>query len=170
MSKPVPLHAVSPPGPVGDRRPILRAMLNPKSVAVIGATENLQSVGRTLMENLKSFTGGLYPVNPKRNSVLGLKAFPRIGEVPGPVDLAVIATPAIAVPDVVSECAEAAVKGAVIISAGFRECGAVGVQLEEAILARRGGMRLIGPNCLGCLLYTSPSPRDLSTSRMPSSA
>ena len=66
MSKPVPLHAASPPRPVGDRRPILRAMLNPKSVAVIGATENLQSVGRTLMENLKSFTGGLYPVNPKR--------------------------------------------------------------------------------------------------------
>ena len=134
MSKPIPLHAVSPPRPVGDRRPILRAMLNPKSVAVIGATENLQSVGRTLMENLKSFTGDFYPVNPKRNSVLGLKAFSRIGEVPGPVDLAVIATPAIAVPDVVSECAEAGVKGAVIISAGFRECGAVGVQLEEAIL------------------------------------
>ena len=127
-------------------------MLNPKSVAVIGATENLQSVGRTLMENLKSFTGGLYPVNPKRNSVLGLKAFPRIGQVPGPVDLAVIATPAIAVPDVVSECAEAGVKGAVIISAGFRECGAVGVHLEEAILARRGGMRLIGPNCLGVMI------------------
>ena len=127
-------------------------MLNPKSVAVIGATESLQSVGRKLMENLKSFTGGLYPVNPKRRSVLGLKAFPRIGEVPAPVDLAVIATPAITVPDVVSECAEAGVKGAVIISAGFRECGAVGVQLEEAILARCGSMRLIGPNCLGAMI------------------
>ena len=92
-------------------------MLNPKSVAVIGAAENMQSVGRTLMENLKSFTGSLYPVNPKRNSVLRLKAFARIGEVAVPVDLAVIATPAIAVPDVVSECAEARVKGAVIISA-----------------------------------------------------
>jgi acetyltransferase len=152
MSMPVPLHAAIPPRPIGDRRPILRAMLNPKSVAVIGATENLQSVGGTLMQNLKSFTGDLYPVNAKRRSVLGLKAFPRIGEVPAPVDLAVIATPAIAVPDVVSECAEAGVKGAVIISAGFRECGAVGVQLEEAILARRGGMRLIGPNCLGVMI------------------
>ena len=81
----------------------MRAMLNPKSVAVIGATENSQSVVRTLMENLMSFSGGLYPVNPKRRSVLGLKAFPCIGEVPGPVDLAVIAIPAIAVPDVVSE-------------------------------------------------------------------
>ncbi len=127
-------------------------MLNPKSVAVIGATENLRSFGRTLMDNLQSFTGDLYPVNPKRNRVLGLKAFPCIGEVPGPVDLAVIATPAIAVPDVVSECAEAGVKGAVIISAGFRECGADGVQLEEAILARRGDMRLIGPNCLGVMI------------------
>jgi pyruvate/2-oxoacid:ferredoxin oxidoreductase beta subunit len=137
MSKPAPVPTASPK-PVGDRTPIVRAMLNPKSVAVIGATENLQSVGRTLMENLKSFTGGLYPVNPKRNSVLGLQAFPRIGEVPGPVDLAVIATPAIAVPDLVSECAEAGVQGAVIVSAGFRECGAFGVKLEEAVLARRG--------------------------------
>jgi acetyltransferase len=79
------------------------------------------------MENLRSFTGGVYPVNPRRTSVLGLEAFPRIGDVPRPVDLAAIATPAIAVPDVVSECAEAGVKGAVIISAGFRECRAVGV-------------------------------------------
>ena len=104
------------------------------------------------MENLKSFTGGVYPVNPKRSSVLGLKAFPKIGDVPGPVDLAVIATPAIAVTDVVSECAEAGVKGAVIISAGFRGCGAIGLPLEESILARRGKMRLIGPNCLGVMI------------------
>lgn len=151
MSKPAPLPTVGPK-PVGDRTPIVRAMLNPKSVALIGATENSQSVVRTLLENLKSFTGSLYPVNPKRRSVLGLKAFPRIGEVPAPVDLAVIAIPAIAVPDVVSECAEAGVKGAVIISAGFRERGAVGVQLEEAVLARRGSMRLIGPNCLGVMI------------------
>jgi acetyltransferase len=65
----------------------------------------------------------------------------------------VIAIPAIAVSEVVSECAEAGVKGAVIISAGFRECGAVGVQLEKAILARRGSMRLIGPNCLGVMIH-----------------
>src|SRR6201993_215133 len=151
MSKPAPLPTVSPK-PVGDRTPIVRAMLNPKSVAVIGATENSQSVVRTLMENLMSFIGRLYPVNPKRRSVLGLKAFPCIGEVPAPVDLAVIAIPAIAVPDVVSECAEAGVKGAVIISDGFRECGAAGVQLENAILAGRGKMRLIGPNCLGVMI------------------
>src|ERR1700736_1244094 len=152
MSKPVRPRTASPPRPVGDRIPILRAMLNPKSVALIGATEATSSVGRTLMENLRCFGGSLFPVNSKRTSVLGIKAFPRIADVPGPVDLAIIATPAIAVPDVVSECAEAGVKGAVIISAGFRECGAVGAQLEEAILARRGGMRLIGPNCLGVMI------------------
>src|SRR6516165_9206402 len=87
MSKP------ATPRAVGDRRPILGAMLNPKSVAVIGASENVKTVGRTLMENLKSFTGGVYPVNPKRSSILGLEAFPKIGDVPRPIDLAVIATP-----------------------------------------------------------------------------
>ncbi len=152
MDRLAPPRATSHPRPVGDRRPILRAMLNPKSVAVIGATENPQSVERTLMENLKSFRGRVYPINPKRTGVLGLKAFSRIGDVPGPVDLALIATPAIAVSDVVGECADAGVKGAVIISAGFRECGAMGLQLEEAILARRGKMRLIGPNCLGVMI------------------
>jgi len=152
MSKPADPRAPSFPKPVGDRRPVLRAMLNPKTVALIGATEATSSVGRTLMENLRSFGGSLFPVNLKRTNVLGIKAFPRITDVPGPVDLAVIATPAIAVPEVVSECAEAGVKGAVIISAGFRECGTVGVQLEEAIFARRGGMRLMGPNCLGVMI------------------
>ena len=127
-------------------------MLNPKSVAVIGATENLQSVERTLMENLRSFSGDVFPVNPQRKRVLGLKAFSRIGEVPGPVDLAVIVTPAITVPDLVGECAEAGVKGAAIISAGFKECGAAGVELEKAILARRGCMRLLGPNCVGVMI------------------
>src|SRR6516162_10456952 len=152
MRIPDPPRAANAPRVVADRTPILRAMFSPKKVAVIGATENLQSFGRRLMENLKSFVGGVYPVNPKRNSVLGLKTFPKIGDVPGPVDLAVIATPAIAVPDVVSECAEAGVKGAVIVSPGFRESGAIGLQLEEPILARRGKMRLIGPDCLGVMI------------------
>ena len=82
MGKPTPLHGASPPRPVGDRRPILRAMLNPKSIALIGATENDGRVGRTLMENLRSFSGHLFPVNPKRTSVLGIEAFPRIARCP----------------------------------------------------------------------------------------
>ena len=109
-----------------DRRPILRAMFNPRAIALIGATEAPDSVGRTLMENLLSFGRPLYPINPKRNSVLGIKAFPNIVDVPGPVELAIIATPANTVPDVVGECAATGVTGAVIISAGFREIGSAG--------------------------------------------
>src|SRR6516164_6975131 len=92
-----------------DRRPILRAMLNPQAIALIGATEGPGSVGRTLMENLLSFGRPLYPINLKRDSVLGVKAFSNIADAPAPVDLAIIATPALTVPDVVGECAAAGV-------------------------------------------------------------
>src|SRR6516225_2594758 len=143
----------------GGRRPRLQRMLNPKVVAVIGATEAPNSVGRALMENLRSFGENLYPINPKRPNVLGLKAFPRIADVPAPVDLAVIATPAFTVPDVVGQCAEAGVPGAVIISAGFKETGAAGLKLEQEIAARRGRMRVIGPNCSGVMI----PDRDLNT-------
>ena len=135
-----------------DRRPILRAMFNPQAIALIGATEAPDSVGRTLMKNLLSSGRPLYPINLKRNSVLGVKAFPNIADVPAAVDLAIIATPAITVPDVIGECAAAGVPGVVIISAGFRETGSAGRELEKAILARRGAMRLIGPNCLGVMI------------------
>jgi acetyltransferase len=127
-------------------------MLNPKVLALIGATEAPDRVGRTLMENLLSFGGVVYPINPKRSSVLGVKAFPSIEAAPTGVHLAIIATPAVTVPQIVKECAEAGVKGAIIISAGFKECGEEGTKLEEAILARRGKMRLIGPNSLGVMI------------------
>jgi acetyltransferase len=134
------------------RRPQLSAMFAPESVAVIGATEDPGSVGRALVENLKSYDRPVYPVNPKRNNVLGLPAFPTIGAVPEHVDLAIIATPAATVPDLVRECAEAGVTGAMIISAGFKESGSLGAGLEEAIVARRGRMRIVGPNCLGVMV------------------
>ena len=127
-------------------------MFAPESIALIGATEASGSVGRALLENLKSYDGALYPVNPRRDTVLGLPAFPKIGGVPDTVDLAIIATPAATVPDIVQECAEAGVTGALIISAGFRESGPLGAKLEEAILARRGQMRIVGPNCLGVMI------------------
>jgi acetyltransferase len=133
------------------RRSSLEHMLSPKVVALIGATEAPNSVGRTLMENLFSFGENLYPINPKRSSVLGVKAFPTITDVPVPVDLAVIVTPALTVPDVISECEKAGVPGAVVISAGFKEAGPTGANLEEEIFARRGRMRVIGPNCLGIM-------------------
>ena len=127
-------------------------MFAPESIAVIGATEAPGSVGRALLKNLKSYHGPIYPVNLKRDRVLGLRAFPKIGAVPNRVNLAIIATPAATVPDVVLECAEAGVTGAMIISAGFKECGPLGAKLEEAIVARRGQMRIVGPNCLGVMI------------------
>src|SRR5262245_56044038 len=106
------------------RRP-LDALFNPKNVAVIGATEIPGSVGRTLLWNLISspFGGTVFPVNPKRPSVLGIKAYPTIAAVPDPVDLAVVVTPAATVPAIIGECAAAGVRGAIVISAGFKELG-----------------------------------------------
>ncbi len=136
------------------RRP-LDAIFAPDSVAVIGATERVGSVGRTILWNLISnaFGGTVYPVNPKRPSVLGIKAYKSIAEVPDQVDLAVIVTPARTVPGVVRECVDAGVQGAIIISAGFKEIGPEGVELERQILAeaRKGRMRIVGPNCVGVM-------------------
>lgn len=133
----------------------LDAIFAPKSVAIVGATEKPGSVGRTLLWNLISspFGGTVYPVNPKRRNVLGIKAYPSIAEIPEPVDLAIIVTPAPTVPGLIRECADVGVKGAVIISAGFKEIGQPGVELERQILeqARRGKMRIVGPNCLGVM-------------------
>src|SRR5688500_5697865 len=138
-----------------DLRHPLDPIFSPTNVAVIGATETPNSVGRTLLWNLiqSPFGGTVFPVNPKRPSVLGIKAYPNIGAVPEKVDLAVVVTPAAAVPQVIGECADAGVKGAIIISAGFKEMGPPGVELERRVLeaARRGKMRLIGPNCLGVM-------------------
>lgn len=127
----------------------------PKTVAVIGATENPGSVGRTVMQNLLAtpFGGEIFAVNPKRPSVLGVKAYPNVKNIPKKIDLAVIVTPAKAVPQIIKECAEAEIPAAVIISAGFKEMGPPGIALEEEILAyaRKGKMRIIGPNCLGVM-------------------
>jgi acetyltransferase len=133
----------------------LEAIFRPETVAVVGATERPGSVGRTIMWNLVSspFGGTVFPVNSRRPNVLGIKAYPSVSEVPQKVDLAVIVAPASAVPEIISECVEAGVEGAIIISAGFRETGPEGAELEEQVLAeaRRGRMRIIGPNCLGVM-------------------
>jgi acetyltransferase len=138
----------------GQRHP-LDCIFHPRSVAVIGASEREGSVGRTLLWNLirSPFGGTVFPVNPQRHSILGIKSYPDIAHVPEVVDLVVIATPAATVPQVIRECVAAGVKGAIIVSAGFKEIGEVGAALEQEILteARRGGMRIIGPNCLGLM-------------------
>ncbi|HEX4076831.1 MAG TPA: bifunctional acetate--CoA ligase family protein/GNAT family N-acetyltransferase [Candidatus Acidoferrales bacterium] len=147
---PAPLRDTHEAGPLS-----LDAMFRPRSVAVIGATERPGSVGRTTLANLigSSFHGNIYPVNPQHPEILGKRAYRSIGDVPPPVDLAVIVTPAATVPAVVGECVDAGVKAAVVISAGFRERGAEGQALEQQIAQqlRRGRMRLIGPNCLGVM-------------------
>ena len=133
----------------------LDVFFSPKTVAVIGATETANTVGRTILWNLVTspFGGTVFPINPKRPSVLGVKAYKHISEVPEAVDLAVIVTPATSVPGIIHDCAQEGVKAAVIISAGFKEIGPAGVELERQTLieARRGNMRIIGPNCLGVM-------------------
>jgi len=133
----------------------LKSIFAPKNVAVIGATEKEGSVGRTILWNLISspFGGAVFPINPKRPSLLGIKAYPSIKDVPDQIDLAVIVTPATSIPDLITECVEAGVKGAIVISAGFKETGPEGVELERRMLenARKGGIRIVGPNCLGVM-------------------
>src|SRR4030095_10150269 len=113
----------------------LDVFFSPKTVAVIGATEKEGSVGRTLLWNLLSnpFGGTVYPVNPKRPNVLGVRAFPTVGDIPDKLDLAVIVTPAPTVPGLVAECAQAGVRRAIIISAGFLEAGEEGRALAEQV-------------------------------------
>jgi len=133
----------------------LDVFFEPESVALIGATENPGSVGRTVLWNLIStpFGGTVYPVNPKRPSVLGIRAYPSITEVPEKVDLAVITTPAKTVPGIIRECVACGVRAAIVISAGFKELGPEGLALEQQVLAEalKGKMRIIGPNCLGLM-------------------
>ena len=130
----------------------LQVMFNPQTIALIGATEKEGAVGRTILENLlRSKERRIFPVNPHTSKVLGAESYPSIAGVPEQVDLAVVATPARSVPAVVEECGQAGVKGVVIISAGFKEIGEEGTQLESEIdrIRKKYGLRILGPNCLG---------------------
>jgi acetyltransferase len=133
----------------------LSRFFTPKSVAIVGASERQDSVGYRLLLNMMEagFTGGLYPVNNKRDQLLGLKAYPDLNAVPDDLDLVVIATPAATVPGIVRQCGEKNVTSVIIISAGFVEQDAEGKRLQQELLdiARRYGIRIIGPNCLGVI-------------------
>ena len=149
-----------------EQRP-LDSLFAPQSVAVIGATEKAGSVGRSILRNLitSPFGGTVFPIHPGRPSVLGIKAYPSVAQVPEAVELAVIATPAPTVPGIVKECVDAGVRAAIIISAGFREIGPEGLELEQRVLAeaRRGRLRLIGPNCFGVMMPLSGMNATFST-------
>jgi acetyltransferase len=136
----------------------LDRLFDPRSVAVIGASNTKGSVGYILLRNLigAEYEGVVYPVNRTALSVQAIQAYPTISQVPRKIDLAIIAVPAKTVPDVVRECGEAGVSGAVIVSSGFKEIGAEGKKLEEHVLsiANSYGLRLVGPNCLG---YVRPA-------------
>jgi len=130
----------------------IEVFFNPRTVAVVGASRKPGKVGYELLRNLKMFyKGKIYPVNPKADEILGLKAYPTIKDVPNEVDVAVIVVPAPAVPSVAEDAGEAGVKGLIVISGGFKEVGPEGAELERRLVevVRKYGMRLIGPNCVG---------------------
>ena len=133
----------------------LTPIFNPQSVAIVGATEKPASVGRTVMRNLleQPFGATIFPVNPARSNVLGIKCYPNISAIGERVDLAVIVTPADTVAGVLEECLRNGVRGAIVITAGFSELGPQGREREARIrqVLANGNLRVIGPNCLGIM-------------------
>ncbi len=133
----------------------LNAVLAPSSIAVIGASREPGTVGNAVLTNLITggYTGVIYPVNPKAKAISGVRCYKSIADIPDEVDMAVIIVRSGLVPDVIEACGEKGVKGAIVISAGFKEIGGEGYTLEETVkaIARRYGIALIGPNCLGVI-------------------
>ncbi len=127
--------------------------MRPRAVAVIGASSKPHTIGSDLMKRLTEFgfKGSIYPVNPKGGEIEGLRAYPSVLDIEGPVDMAVVVVNSKFVLDVVDQCHQKGVKGIVVISAGFKEAGKEGAQMEEALRERvkAYGMRCVGPNCLG---------------------
>ncbi len=143
----------------------LDKLFHPKTIALVGASDKAEKMGGSILKNLihgsirKQGGGGaaIFPVNPKHDELMGLKACKSLSDIPEPIDLAVLAIPAEFTPPVVAECARAKVKMAVVISGGFGEMGEEGRKMEAEMrdTARKAGMRLIGPNCMG--VYFEPT-------------
>jgi acetyltransferase len=133
----------------------LNLIFNPQRIAVIGASEKEGSLGSKILRNLVGvgYKGMVFPVNPFRHSVQGIMAYPTVNKIPKKIDLAIIATPAHTIPQIIEECGEAGVSGVIITSAGFREIGEEGFKLEQKILQsqQKYGMRIIGPNSFGVI-------------------
>ncbi len=140
----------------------LEALFQPQAVAVIGASARPDSVGHAVFRNLllTGYTGTVYPVNPSRRSVMGVRAYPTVLDIDGEVDMAVIIIPAAHVPEALEQCARKGVESTIVISAGFKETGAAGRELEQRVRdqVRAAGIALLGPNCLG-LINTDPAVR-----------
>jgi acetate---CoA ligase (ADP-forming) len=131
----------------------LDKIMRPKAIAVVGASTREHTIGSDIMKRLQEykFTGKIYPVNPKGGIIEGIESYTSISEIPGEVDLAIIIIPAKCVNQSLDECNQKGIKGICVISAGFKEAGAEGVQMEKDLLAKleEHGMRCVGPNCLG---------------------
>jgi len=134
---------------------MLEMFTEPRGVAVIGASPTPGKLGYAVLQNVKlyGYKGFIYPINPKAGEILGLPAYPSVLDIPGPVDLAIVLVPAQAVPGVIDECGQKGITGAVVISAGFREMGREGRQLEQELVktAQKYGIRIVGPNVLGII-------------------
>ena len=134
---------------------MLEGLFNPNAIAVIGASADSKKVGHAVLNNLLrfKFKGALYPVNPSRGEILGLKVYANVSDIGQPVDLAIIVIPAKFVPASLRECAAAGIRSAIVISAGFKETGAGGTLLEEELkqISREQHIRILGPNCLGLI-------------------
>jgi len=145
-----------------DRVAKVDALFNPRSIALVGASTKSLTVGNDLLRNLlfTEFNGPVYPNNPKAESILGVHCYPSLRHTPKPADLAVVVVPSGAVLDVVADAKATGVKAMVLLSAGFKETGPEGAELEirlrEAV--RAAGIPLIGPNCLG-IINTDPTVR-----------
>jgi acetyltransferase len=133
----------------------LDKIFEPESIAVVGASEKEGSIGSVHVQNLiqGGYQGKIFPVNPHYTSTHGLKAYPSISRIDHAVDLAIIAIPISSVPSVIRECAQVRVGGAIVVSAGGKETGPRGREIEDRIRreAETGGLRIIGPNCLGII-------------------
>ncbi|MDY6868368.1 MAG: CoA-binding protein, partial [Chloroflexota bacterium] len=132
---------------------ILTGLLRPKSIAVIGASKTPGKIGHSVVKNLikSGYKGGIYPVNPDAEEILGLKTYKSVLDIPQPVDAAAIAVPAKFVNDVAKECGEKGVKGLIVITSGFSEVGNIELEEELVEIAHRYGMRVLGPNVVGTL-------------------
>ncbi len=140
---------------MGYSKSMLKSLFEPQGVAVVGASRDPAKVGHSVLRNLieHGYAGKVFPVNPKAEEVLGLRAYSTVDSIPDVCDLAVVAVPARVVPEVMRQCARKGVQAVVVISAGFKETGREGMVLEREIadIASQAGMRLLGPNCLGVI-------------------
>lgn len=150
--------------------PKLNKIFNPRSIAIIGASDEEGSIGYTLTKNLieSEFKGKTFPVNINKQEILGLKVYTTVEKIPEAVDLAIIATPAKTIPNIVEQCGKAGIRGIIIVSAGFKEIGEEGKVLEDKILEikKKWNLRIIGPNCLG-VIQTSIGLNATFTNKMP---